>query len=903
MEEKIESLLSQMTLEEKVSMLAGASMWYGTPVERLDIPALKMTDGPNGARGGGLFAGGVKSACFPVGISLASTWNIDLVERIGVALGEEAKSKGAHILLAPTVNIHRSPLNGRNFECYSEDPYLSARIAVAYINGVQSQGVGTSIKHYVCNDSEFERNSINVIVGERALRELYLPPFKAAVQEAGTWSVMAAYNKVNGTFASENPYTLIDILKQEWGFDGFVVSDWFGSKSTTESVNGGLDMEMPGPPVWRGEKLLQAAEANQIDLVRIDDSVRRMLRVTLRAGVFDNPEDPPEQAIDKPEHRSLIREAAAEGIVLLKNENNVLPLSSDTLETLAVIGPNAAAARVMGGGSARVNAHYLVTPYDGIVERVGKSVEINYEMGCTNHKMLPVISEKWLTPANNSTNRGLTVEYFNNLDLSGEPVLTDTVSSLEQIWLGQFAPEVDPAGFSARLTGTFTAPESGRFAFSLVSVGLSRLYIDGELVIDNWTDQQPGEFFFGMGSQEVLYEVDLAAGQSYALMIEYSRGQAMMLSAVRLGYLAPVPADSIDRAAKLAAQSEVAVVFVGLTDEWESEGQDRPDMELAGDQIDLIRAVAAANVKTVVVLQTGSPVSMPWLDEVDAVLQAWYPGQECGNAIADVLFGDVNPSGKLTQTFPKQLEDNPAFLNYPGENGNVLYGEGLFVGYRYYDKKKIEPLFPFGHGLSYTTFEYSELHLSADTIAPDDDLYISFDVINTGDVAGQEIVQLYICDPESSLVRPERELKAFAKLALEPGETQTVRLTLNRESLAYYDDLKQTWVAEAGAFEILVGSSLVDIRATATFNLRESVRFGGPEKVAVDLNTKSTLQTLLNHDGAKAILEKYLGDMMQSPQMGMAMGFSLQQMAGFAPDMLTDEVLATIEAELAAFHN
>ena len=399
MKERIEELLGQMTIEEKVSMLAGSAMWYTTPVKRLGIPAIKVTDGPNGARGGGSFAGGLTSACFPVSIALAATWNPELVERVGQALGEEAKTKGAHILLAPTVNIHRSPLNGRNFECYSEDPYLSARMAVAYVKGLQSQNVGTAIKHYVCNDSEFERNTINSEVGERALREIYLPPFKAAVQEAHTWAVMASYNKVNGTYASENPYILTDILRKEWGFEGLVMSDWLGTRSTADSVNAGLDLEMPGPPVWRGEKLLQAFRAGEVDEATIDESVRRLLGVIAKAGAFEDPADRPERAVDKPEHRALARQAAAEGMVLLKNDGNVLPLSTDKIKSLAIIGPNAKVARIMGGGSSHVTPHYAVTPFDGIFNKVGDAVKIGFEVGCTNHKLLPLIPPAWLTPA------------------------------------------------------------------------------------------------------------------------------------------------------------------------------------------------------------------------------------------------------------------------------------------------------------------------------------------------------------------------------------------------------------------------------------------------------------------------------------------------------------------------
>lgn len=574
MQDEIENLAGQMTIQEKVSLLAGSDFWHTPAVERLGIPALKVTDGPNGARGES-FTDGVKAACFPVGIALASTWNTGLVERVGQALGQEAKTKGAHVLLAPTVNIHRSPLAGRNFECYSEDPYLTSRMAVAYIRGVQSQGVGAAVKHFVCNDSEFERLTISSEVRERPLREIYLPPFKAAVQEAGSWAVMSSYNKVNGSFASENSYLLTQILRDEWGFDGVVMSDWFGTHSTAPSVNAGLDLEMPGLPLWRGEALIRAVERGEVEEATIDEHVRRLLRLFTRVGVFERPGAVAEQAIDAPEHRILIREAAAEGIVLLKNAGNTLPLQREQLKSLAIIGPNAKTARIMGGGSSRVTAHYAVTPFEGVLAKLAASVNVYYEQGCSNDK-----------------------------------------------------------------------PSSAD-------------------------------------------EPDLLAGDE--------RDEAGL------------NVDSLGRAAALAAAADVALVFAGLSGEWESEGFDRPDMDLPGLQNELIERVAAANARTVVVLNTGSPSTMPWLDKVAALVQAWYPGQECGNAIADVLFGDVTPSGKLPQTFPVRLEDNPAYINYPGENGKVYYGEGLFVGYRYYERKRIAPLFPFGFGLSYTTFSYSSL--------------------------------------------------------------------------------------------------------------------------------------------------------------------------------------------------
>ncbi len=818
---QIEDLLSQMTLREKVSLLAGRDMWYTVPVERLGIPSLKMTDGPNGARGAGSFTGGVKTTSFPAGISLASTWNTELVERVGQALADETKLKGAQVLLGPTVNIQRSPLGGRNFECFSEDPYLSARLAVAYIDGLQKEGVGASIKHYVCNDQEFERYSISSEVRERVMREIYLPPFEAAVRESKPWTVMAAYNLVNGVPASESPYLLTEILRDEWGFDGVVVSDWFESvKSTAASVNAGLDLEMPVPR-WRGEQLFEAVERGEVTEETIDTSVRRLLLLLDKAGRFEHPDVVEEQAIDLHERRALVREAAAEGIVLLKNEQEVLPLESKQVTSIAVIGPNAKVAKITGGGSAQVNSHYAVTPFEGIVAKVGEQVRVDYEQGCTNYRLLPLLETSLVMAGTQGSEHGLEVEYFNNGDLSGTAVNQDTQSTSDIMWFN--LPEgVDPQRFSARVSGRFMPQEAGTYTFSLVSAGLSRLFIDGREVIDNWTHQAPDVEYFGFGSAEVKAVVPLEAGHEYLLTVEFARVQGRQLAAVRLGVLPPVPADTIERSARLAAASDVAIVCVCFGGEWQSEGFDRPDMELPGLQNELVRQVASANPHTIVVLNTGSPITMPWIDHVAAVLQAWYPGQECGNAIADVLFGDVIPSGKLPQTFPVRVEDNPAYLNFPGENGKVYYGEGLFVGYRYYDKKRIAPLFPFGFGLSYTTFGYGSLRLSAQKITPDVTLEVSVEVTNTGSRAGKEVVQLYVRDRQARLQRPDKELKSFAKVHLEPGESKTVTLSIGRSELAYYDDRAHQWVAEAGEFEVLVGASSQDIRGTGTFVLTES---------------------------------------------------------------------------------
>lgn len=880
MNKNIEALIAQMTLEEKISLLAGADLWHTVPIERLGIPAIKVTDGPIGARGAD-FQAGVTSACFPCGTALAATWNPALVERVGRALADEVRAKGAHILLAPTVNIHRSPLAGRNFECYSEDPYLTARMAVAYIKGLQSGGVGACIKHFVCNDSEFERQSISSEVSERPLREIYLRPFEIAIREARPWAVMSSYNRINGTYASENDTLLLDILKGEWGFDGLVMSDWFGTYSPNVA-KGGLDLEMPGPARWMGEHALRAVQNGALSPDRLDDKVRRLLRTIDRAGAFDHPDLQPEQAIDRPEHRRLAREAASEAIVLLKNNRSILPLDPSRLGSIAVIGASAKWASVRGGGSVRVNPHYVVAPLDAIKGKAGDRVK--YAVGCAIHKLPRPLDKSWLTG-------NLTLQYYANRTLTGEPVHTEVTDRLEKVWIGNVRPGVQVTDFSVRLIGAFTVPENGTYELGLSSVGPSRLSVDGTLVVNLWDVAPHGRERSGTGA------IELTAGRAHSIQIEYASAPETAFQRFDVGCMPQIPADSIQQAAALAARSDVAIVFAGLTDEWESEGFDRPDMELPGDQARLIEQVAAANPNTIVVLNVGSPISMNWLDKVAAVVQAWYLGQETGNAIADVLFGEVNPCGKLPTTFPRRLQDNPAYINYPGENGKVYYGEGLFVGYRYYDKKDIAPLFPFGYGLSYTTFEYRNLRLSTSELAPGETLGVSVDVQNTGQRAGQEIVQVYVRDVQSRLMRPEKELKAFAKVALEPGETQTVTLTLDQEALSYYDPAAKRWVAEEGEFEVLVGSSSRDIRLTARLSYKGEAAPG--LKKTARLHIGLSLGELLADAGGKAVLEKHLSAHLNHPMIGMAMSMSLEQIASFASEVLTPELLKTINDELA----
>ncbi len=815
MKKKIEEILALMTLEEKITLLAGADQWHSHAIKRLNIPALKVSDGPNGVRGEGRDTNEITSASFPVGTAMGATWNPELIEQVGKALAQETKAKGAHVLLGPTVNIHRAPLAGRNFECFSEDPYLTARMAVAYIKGLQKEGVGACVKHFACNDQEYERFSISAEVTERALREIYLPPFLAAVKKAESWTLMSAYNRINGTYASENDTLLLDILKDEWEFDGLVISDWYGTYS--DNVPGsGLDLEMPGPARWMGEKILEAVRSGRLDEEKINDKIRRLLRTLLRTGAFDQPEIPTEKAIDRPEHRQLIREVGTEAIVLLKNKDNLLPIEPEKPQTIALIGVNAKKISFQGGGSSQVNPHYVISPLEAISNHAGDKIKVNYALGCPVYRTIPPIERNWLIDEDGTPGQ-LNVRYYGNPHLEGEPVHQVTTGSSQLSWFGEKAPHFDPGHFSMRMNGAFQVPESGSYTFELGSVGQSRFFIDEDCVVDLWEKEPSGEEEGVKESQAV----DLDSGKTYSLRVEFSSRPGPRWRGVQVGCLPPLPVDPITEAVDLAKSADVAIVVAGLTPEWEGEGHDRVSMDLPREQNQLIERVAEANPNTVVVLNSGSPLHMPWVNEVKAIVQMWYLGQESGSALADILLGKANPSGRLPTTFPKRIQDNPAYINFPGENGKVYYGEGIFVGYRYYDKKEIKPLFPFGHGLSYTTFEYENLQINADEAIPGSFAKVEVDVTNTGPRIGSEVVQLYLRDVESSLVRPPKELKAFAKVKLEPGETKTIPLSLEESDLAFYDNAQKAWVVEPGEFEVLVGRSAGDIRLSGKFTRKE----------------------------------------------------------------------------------
>ncbi len=794
----------ELTPGEKAALTGGSTYWRTTGVERLGLEPLVTSDGPNGVRGE---RWGDVSLCLPSPTALASTWNRELVERVAVALGAEARGMDVDVLLAPNVNLHRHPLGGRNFECFSEDPYLSSEMAVAYVLGVQSTGVCCAVKHLVGNDQEFERMSVNVEIDERALREIYLPPFEAAVRKAGAWSVMAAYNRFRGTYCSENAALLGGLLKEEWGFDGVVVSDYFGTHSA-EAVDAGLDLEMPGPPAWLGEHLVAAIGQGRVSREAVDGAADRMVRLMRRTR------DRSAVLPSRPERIDLLRRAAGEGSVLLRNVG-VLPLDPGRLGRLAVIGPAATRICPQGGGAAEVTPPYVRAPLDALRETLGAD-RIVHEPGCVIPGPIPSIGPGCIRTGDG--HEGIEVEYFAGPDGNGAPVFREIFTQTRLIWSGPPHPALTAGEFSARARTNFTPDHSGTWDFGLTAIGLARVLIDGDVLLDN-SGVAVGGSFFTLGSDEISASLELVEGRQVQLDIDYRIDAAgLPVAAVSLGARLRPPGSALARAVRSAEQADAAIVFVGTNNSTESEGGDRVSLALPGDQDRLVRSVAAVNPRTVVVVNSGAPVTMEWVEEVGGILQVWYPGQEAGDAIADVLLGTVDASGRLPTTFPQRIEDTPAYPTFPGANGVISYEESIFVGYRHYDRGGPEPLFPFGHGLSYTTFAYRHLSLGIGAQG----LEVSLEVTNTGARRGSTVVQVYLRRPESGISRPDRELKGFEKVELEPGRTRAVSLTLAPAAFRHWDLRAGAWRVEDGAAEIAVGESSRNIHLRSRIDLVES---------------------------------------------------------------------------------
>ena len=811
-DDRVAHLLTLLTLEEKANFLSGRDLWHLEGVERLGIPPIQVTDCGHGITvildEAGNYSG--CATCFPTGVGQAATWNRQLQHEIGQALAREARALGSTILLAPMVNIHRTPLNGRNYETYSEDPFLAGTLAAAFINGVQSQHIGACIKAFTANNQQAHQHEISAEISERALREIYFPAFKIPIMKANPWSLMTCYNKVNGEHTSESHSLLTTVIKDEWRYDGFIMSDWRATFSA-QCITAGLDLEMPGPGKFmRQQDVLHALENGAMSEKELDDTVGRILKAIIKAKLVDvNPPELP-AAWNSPAHQKLALRAAEESIVLLKNEHELLPLDKTIIKKLAVIGPNAKEARLGGGGSASVTACYSVSPLSGLQNYCGNDIHINFEEGCSKKGSLPIIySHYFRTTKNDTVVQGLTGEYFNGAALQGDPVCTRVDDKIDFSW-GWATPcaGIDKLSYSARWTGRLIPPAMGKYKLGLTCTEAGcRLFLNDSLYIDAWGESATENFEAQFSNVSQTVTVFLRADSAYDIRVEFHKMGNK--NSIRLEWQIPGQENPIAKAAQLARQSDAAIIYAGLSNLFEGGNNDRESLELPGDQNSLISQVAQANPHTVVVLINGSPVTMPWIDEVHAVLEAFYPGQEGGNAIARVLFGEVNPSGKLPETFPKRPEDTPTFDNYPGENSVVHYAEGIYVGYRHYDTKNIEPLYAFGHGLSYTAFEYSDLQLE---VAAQDSILAHFQLKNSGDRAGAEVVQLYLRDVLCSIDRPTKELKGFIKIYLHPGEQKSVSLVFSKKDLAFYSEQQNKWVVEPGEFEVLIGSSSRDIR-------------------------------------------------------------------------------------------
>ena len=831
MSRDIASLVASMTIEERASLTAGGSSWSTAAVPRVGIPEVFVSDGPAGARGPRIPGVGAQVATLniPCGSALGATWNPALLEQLGEALGDQTRSKACRVLLAPTVNLLRCPLAGRNFEAYSEDPFLTGKLAAAFIRGVQSQGVATTVKHFVGNESEFERMTIDSSIDERTLRELYLLPFELAVREGGSLGIMTSYNRLNGLYNCENRSLLHDILRDEWGFEGFVVTDWFAGGTTEGAADAGLDLEMPGPSRFFGRRLGEAVRDGRVDESLLDGAVQRLLTVFDRIGALDD-ETRLAVAIDRPEHRALVRRAAGESMVLLKNDH-ILPLDPVAIRTLAVIGPNAEWVRIMGGGSAEVEPHYYVSPLVTLRERLGNDVTIVHEQGCDIDRTVPVISSSQLD--NGAGGTGFSIEMFKGAQFEGEVVARAVCPNGLVLVVPGVEPGVPLGPLSFRATSRFSPARSGAHIISMVEVGSGRLSIDGTVIFDGITNPTPrGDAYFGIAREELTNQVDFETGRSYEIAIEFASIEPSWMHGVQLG-VKPVPsAGLMDRAVAAAAAADAVIVIVGTNNDWETEGHDRRSLDLPGAQNELIERVSRANPNTVIVVNAGAPITTPWAEDAPAVLQAWFGGQEMANALVDVLFGDSEPSGRLPSTFPDCIEHTPSFGNFPGEHGQVRYGEGLLMGYRWYEARRLPVPFAFGHGLSYTAFEIGTPLAPTTFDSAFGAMSVVVPVTNVGHRRGAEVVQCYVGAVGPAVVRPPKELKAFQKIWLDPGETAEVTLTLDTRSFAYWDpgntykaqlapsavgvfaktsEASRGWRVDAGTYLVHVGRASDDI--------------------------------------------------------------------------------------------
>ncbi len=797
---QVDSLLKQLTLEEKIDLIGGVDDFYIRAYQRIGLPRLKMADGPVGVRNYG------PSTVFG-GIGLAATWDPELAARVGATIGQDARARGVHFMLGPGANIYRAPMNGRNFEYFGEDPFLAARIAVAYINGMQSQGVSATIKHFMGNNSEFDRHNTDSIIDERTMREIYLPVFEAAVKEAKVGAIMDSYNLTNGVHMTQNGNLNTDIAKKEWGFTGIMMSDWDATYDGAAAANGGLDLEMPSGKFMNRATLLPAVKAGTVSDATIDEKVRRILRTAIQFGWLDRDQTDLSISLLNIAGNQTALEVARSGMVLLKNDGNLLPLAKGSIKSIAVIGPDAYPAQPGGGGSAEAKPFTQVSYLEGIEDHLGNSAKVYYSPGIPTLDEISKLTE-FATQANGGQ-RGLKAELFNNPDLSGAPAIVryDKYVHYEPARGGDGAYN----NVSIRWTGFFTPSVPGQYLAFVQGPGENggyRLYIDKKLLLDDWKQ------WYAFVGQVPL---SLTSGP-HEVELDYYAKSGWGKTTANLGIVRPETLVSAE-AKSLAARADAVVLAPGFDTASEGESADRT-FRLPPGQDELISQIAALNKKTIVVLTSGGGVDMSaWIDRVPALLEAWYPGQEGGAAVAQLLFGESSPSGRLPISIERRWEDNATHDSYYPKDGSkkVEYNEGVFVGYRHFDKSTVKPLFPFGYGLSYTTFAYKNLTISPPS--SDQEVSVTFDITNTGTLAGADVAEVYVGDRHAPVARPLKELKGFKRVSLGPGETKNVTVKLDRRAFSYYDVKSHSWSVAPGDFDLFVARSAADIELTGKVTL------------------------------------------------------------------------------------
>ncbi|MFE2093098.1 beta-glucosidase [Streptomyces sp. NPDC059460] len=809
-EAAVEAALAALGLDDKARLLAGQDMWSLPALPAVGLGSLVMSDGPIGVRGVRWTAED-PSVALPSPTALAATWDPALARRAGRLLAQEARRKGVHVLLAPTVNLHRSPLGGRHFETYSEDPYLTGEIGAGYVLGVQDGGVGTTVKHFVANDAETDRFTVDNIVAPRTLREIYLAPFERIVKNAHPWGIMAAYNQVNGSTMTEHRYLQNAVLRGEWGFDGSIVSDWLAARSTGAAINGGLDIAMPGPKTVYGKALAAAVRAGEVEESVVDGAVRNVLRLAARVGILHGA-SPVVDPADHPtpiDGDALAREIARRSFVLVRNERAALPIDPAAVRKVALSGALARDARVLGGGSAQVFPHHIVSPLDGLIAALPEDV-LDYRVGADPNNEL--------APAEKGFELRAVCYDASGAVLGSAPLHSGTVQ-----WIGDDLPDgvTHETLHSVEITGTFVPRDTGEHLFGTRGTGALTLTVAGETLYDDihrvTGSSDPGEAFFGNPLERG--RTTLTAGTPVEVSLRQvpeTLGADSPIPGVSfsLCHLGPRrdPDELIAEAVEAARAADTAIVVVGTTERVESEGFDRTDLMLPGRQDDLVRAVAAANPNTVVVVNSGSPVELPWRDEVAAVLLSWFPGQEGGAALADVLLGAAEPGGRLPTTWPVALADVPVSVTTPTD-GELHYEEGVFVGYRAWEKAGTRPAYPFGHGLGYTTWEYESL-----TAAPDS---ATVRLRNTGTRPGAETVQIYLAPTDDTAQRPARRLAGFARVEAAPGESAEAVIELDRRAYEIWDETAYDWTLVPGTYEVQAARSLGDVRLTAATEVKE----------------------------------------------------------------------------------